>query len=73
LFSLSLLASSSHNTLDFHYHATLAAGEETLEVSLARLLMRSVTSTGGVFDQDHFRDAYVAFMTTPGKIDGTSD
>jgi len=42
---------------DYHYHATLAAGEETLEASLARLLVRSITATGGVFDADHFRDA----------------
>ena len=42
----------------FHYHATLAKGENTLEASLARVLMRSVTAKRG-FDADHFRAAYV--------------
>jgi hypothetical protein len=50
-----------------HYHATLAAGENTLEAQLARVLMRSVVQTGGAFDPDHFRNAYVNFMTTPGS------
>jgi hypothetical protein len=50
-----------------HYHATLASGENTLEAQLGRVLLRSVASTGGVFDPDHFRKAYVAFMTAPGS------
>jgi ADP-ribosyl-[dinitrogen reductase] hydrolase len=54
-----------------HYHATLAAGENTLEVQLARVLMRSIVQTGGVFDPDHFRDSYVTFMTTPGSHNDT--
>jgi ADP-ribosyl-[dinitrogen reductase] hydrolase len=48
-----------------HYHATLAKGENTLEVQLARVLMRSIVNTEGVFDADHFRSSYVEFMTTP--------
>jgi ADP-ribosyl-[dinitrogen reductase] hydrolase len=50
-----------------HYHATLQAGENTLEVSIARVLMKSIVSNGGIFDADHFRSAYVTFMTTPGS------
>ena len=52
---------------EIHYHATLAAGENTLEVQLARVLMKSIVATGGVFDADHFRQAYISFMTTPGS------
>jgi hypothetical protein len=50
---------------EIHYHATLAKGENTLEVQIARVLMRSITVTEGVFDADHFREQYVTFMTTP--------
>ena len=46
-----------------HYHATLQAGENTLEAQLARVLMKSITANDGRFDQDHFRKAYVDFMT----------
>jgi ADP-ribosyl-[dinitrogen reductase] hydrolase len=48
-----------------HYHATLAKGENTLEVQLARVLMRSMVATAGIFSKDHFLKAYVTFMTTP--------
>jgi ADP-ribosyl-[dinitrogen reductase] hydrolase len=54
-----------------HYHATLQRGENTLEVQLARVLMKSIVQTGGRFDADHFRDAYVKFMTTPGSHNDT--
>jgi hypothetical protein len=54
-----------------HYHATLHQGETTLEVQLARVLMRSIVATAGVLDVDHFRSAYVTFMTTPGSHDDT--
>lgn len=52
---------------DIHYHATLQAGENTLEVSIARVLMKSIVSNGGTFNADHFRTSYVTFMTTPGS------
>jgi ADP-ribosyl-[dinitrogen reductase] hydrolase len=48
-----------------HYHATLAKGENTLEVQLARVLMRSMVATAGIFNKDHFLKSYVDFMTTP--------
>ncbi|KAL3918576.1 MAG: hypothetical protein SGILL_004171 [Bacillariaceae sp.] len=54
-----------------HYHATLQKGENTLEVSIARVLMKSIVANGGTFNADHFRDAYVKFMTTPGSHNDT--
>ena len=54
-----------------HYHATLQKGENTLEVSIARVLMKSIVENGGTFNADHFRDAYVRFMTTPGSHNDT--
>ena len=55
----------------FHYHATLARGENTLEAQLARVLMKSIVANGGKFNADAFRDAYVKFMTTPGSHNDT--
>jgi len=55
----------------YHYHATLQGGENTLEVSIARVLMKSIVKTGGTFDPDHFRKAYVSFMQTPGSHNDT--
>jgi len=54
-----------------HYHATLQKGENTLEAQLARVLMKSIVACGGEFDADHFREAYIAFMTTPGSHNDT--
>lgn len=54
-----------------HYHATLQKGENTLEVSLARVLMKSIVANHGKFDADHFRAAYIEFMTTPGSHNDT--
>mmetsp|Transcript_1635 Transcript_1635/g.3450 ORF Transcript_1635/g.3450 Transcript_1635/m.3450 type:complete len:415 (+) Transcript_1635:213-1457(+) len=54
-----------------HYHATLAKGENTLEVQIARVLMKSIVDNDGNFNADHFRDAYVKFMTTPGSHNDT--
>jgi len=50
-----------------HYHATLQKGENTLEAQLARVLMKSIVACGGTFNADHFREAYITFMTTPGS------
>lgn len=50
-----------------HYHATLQSGENTLEAQLARVAMKSIVATGGIFDPNHFRQSYVDFMTTPGS------
>jgi ADP-ribosyl-[dinitrogen reductase] hydrolase len=54
-----------------HYHATLSRGENTLEASLARLLLQSLAANHGRFDAEHFRSAYVSFMTTPGSHNDT--
>lgn len=54
-----------------HYHATLQKGENTLEVQLARVLMKSIVATDGTFDADHFRTKYIEFMTTPGSHNDT--
>jgi ADP-ribosylglycohydrolase len=54
-----------------HYHATLQAGENTLEVQLARVLMKSIVRNHGTFNADSFRKDYIAFMTTPGSHNDT--
>jgi ADP-ribosylglycohydrolase len=54
-----------------HYHATLQAGENTLEAQLVRVLMKSIVANDGQFDADHFRAAYIAFMTTKGSHNDT--
>ena len=33
--------------------------------------MKSIVENGGVFNEDHFRDEYVKFMTTPGSHNDT--
>lgn len=54
-----------------HYHATLAKGENTLEAQLARVLMKSIVDNNGTFNADHFRNAYIDFMTTPNSHNDT--
>jgi ADP-ribosyl-[dinitrogen reductase] hydrolase len=55
---------------DFHYHVTLSAGENTLEGSLVRVLVRTLASSSNNAnisqDLNTFRSNYVDFMTTPG-------
>ena len=60
-----------HPTQSIHYHATLQAGENTLEVQLVRVLMKSIVANDGHFDADHFRQAYIDFMTTEGSHNDT--
>lgn len=55
----------------YHYHHTLAAGENTLEASLVRVLMRSITANNGRFSAENFRSDYIDFMTTPGTHNDT--
>ena len=55
----------------FHYHQTLDAGENTLEAVLAREMIRSLTSTGGRFSAEDFRQRYIDLMTTPGTHNDT--
>jgi len=68
-----------HPSKQIHYHATLQAGENTLEAQLARVVMKSMVEAaaahGGndddgqqhLFDADRFRNMYIDFMTTPGS------
>lgn len=49
-----------------NYHIGLNAGEETLEGSISRLLLRSIAAHGK-FDSASFLDEYVKFMTTEGS------
>ena len=58
-------------TKNFHYHATLQAGENTLEAQLVRVLMKSIVANNGSFDADHFRSAYIEFMTKPDSHNDT--
>ena len=63
----------------YHYHCSLARGENTLEGEMARLAMRSmagtasgtasgtVSGTASGFNLDRMQDEYVEFMTTPGS------
>jgi ADP-ribosyl-[dinitrogen reductase] hydrolase len=54
-----------------HYHATLQAGETTLEASLGRVLLQSLAANEGRWNAEHFRTAYVTFMTTPHSHNDT--
>jgi hypothetical protein len=54
-----------------HYHATLQGGENTLEMQIARVLMKSIVANDGRFDEDHFRQAYIDFMTTEDSHNDT--
>jgi ADP-ribosylglycohydrolase len=49
-----------------HYHQFLQAGENTLNVKIARLLMASLIANG-TYDPDDFLARYIDFMTTPGR------
>jgi ADP-ribosyl-[dinitrogen reductase] hydrolase len=53
-----------------HYHEGMAAGDNTLNALCARLLARTIASTGRA-DPTDFLAAYVAFMTTPGSHNDT--
>lgn len=48
-----------------HYHQFLRAGENTLNLQLARVLLDSLQACGG-YDADDWLARYVAFMLEPG-------
>ena len=54
-----------------HYHATLQAGEPTLEMQIGRVLMRSIVANDGRFNEEHFRNAYIQFMMREGSHNDT--
>ncbi len=49
-----------------HYHQFLQAGENTLNLQLARELYTLVEGSGG-YDADAWLECYIQFMLTPGK------
>ena len=49
-----------------HYHQFLQAGENTLNLQLAKLLIDSLVARGG-YDADDYLKRYIEFMTTPGR------
>lgn len=53
-----------------HYHAGLQAGDNTLNLLCARVILRSLNATGS-YDAGGFLRDYIAFMTTPGSHDDT--
>jgi len=48
---------------NIHYHHQMKAGENTLNAQCARVLIRSMITSGGKYDKSHFLDAYIDFMT----------
>jgi ADP-ribosylglycohydrolase len=51
------------NVPNVHYHRGMGAGENTLNASCTRVLMRSLVDRAGYYDQQVFLSAYVGFMT----------
>ena len=51
---------------DIHYHQQLRAGENTLNLQLAMLLLQSLDEHRG-YDPDAYLQSYVEFMLTPGS------
>lgn len=49
-----------------HYHQFLAAGDNTLNLQLARVLIESLQERGGYDPEDYLR-RYVDFLVTPGR------
>lgn len=49
-----------------HYHQFLRAGENTLNLKLCTLLIKTILANGG-YDADAYLSDYIAFMTTPGS------
>ena len=49
-----------------HYHQFLQAGENTLNLQLARMLIDSLVARGG-YDAEDYLKRYIEFMTTPGR------
>jgi ADP-ribosylglycohydrolase len=51
---------------NIHYHQFLRAGENTLNIKIAGLLINSLMENGR-YNPDDFLRRYIAFMTTPGN------
>ena len=46
-----------------HYHRGMKAGENTLNLQVARVLLRTLTKTKGNYDQSLILDSYIDYMT----------
>ena len=53
-----------------HYHQGMQAGDNTLNLLCARVLMRSLI-TNGCYDSTHFLHEYIRFMTEPNRHNDT--
>ncbi len=51
---------------DIHYHQFLRAGENTLNLQLAKVLMESLVARGS-YEPDGYLQRYTEFMLTPGQ------
>ena len=49
-----------------HYHQFLQAGENTLNLQLAKVLIESLIARGG-YDADDYLQRYIEFMLSPGR------
>lgn len=57
---------------NFHYHRGMAAGENTLEVTISRqCYMASLTDHHGRFAREDVRERYISLLTTPGSHNDT--
>jgi hypothetical protein len=59
-------ATRNWRTPNRHYHAGMAAGENTFNAHTARVLLRHLAARGGAYDVGGFLREYVRFMATPG-------
>ena len=55
---------------DIHYHQFLRAGENTLNLQLAKMLMESLVARGS-YEPDGYLQRYTEFMLTPGQHSDT--
>lgn len=51
---------------NYHYHHGMAAGENTLDALITRVLTKSMIAKNA-FNVKDFTDSYISFMTTPGS------
>lgn len=56
---------------DYHYHQSMAAGDNTLEGLLTRRILSSIAEQKGVFNAEAIRQDYIKFMQTPGSHNDT--
>lgn len=56
---------------EYHYHQGMRAGENTLDVHITRVLMRSLIKNKGNLDVAAFRNDYIEFMTKEGSHNDT--